>query len=52
MLILDNRDNKWDFELKKKKRNNDELSEVSITNICTSFPLSTAPSLALWELVK
>lgn len=51
MLILDNRDNKWDFE-KKKKRNNDELSEVSITDICTSFPLSTAPSLALWELVK
>lgn len=50
MLILDNRDNKWDFE--KKKRNNDELSEVSITDICTSFPLSTAPSLALWELVK
>lgn len=50
MLILDNRDNKWDFE--KKKRNNDELSGVSITDICTSFPLSTAPSLALWELVK
>lgn len=51
MLILDNRDNKW---VLKKKRDNDnnELSEVSITDICTSLPLSAALSLVLWELGK